>query len=409
MTAVQAHAATAELASAAEPVHVVAESEAEVRSIEPDLLKLLQRERVRTPNTDVDRFLATARFQGGDVRPYVALWRNAGGTAAAAIVARVSRRRVVPRVGYFRVPSPRVCCLDVVFGGFLGDRSPASITAMTAHLRELLRTRAVGCVAVNHLDEEHPVAPLLRRSAGAVVEPSVRWSTTLHPDLLTRKSSKHRSALRRSEKRLGEEAGGAVRLVTFSEPADVDAFVRGASELASRTWQGGIGAGFGDTPQWRSLLEIEAKAGRLRAYLLMCGDTAAALQVGAVYGGRYYLEVIGYDPRFAARSPGTILLTRAFEDLIARHVSEFDFGFGDADYKRAYGADQIRDVCVRIYGRGAAALTGRVIDGSALMCESIAERIASKAHSRHAAKRWARRVVASLRRNNGPKGENARD
>ena len=57
------------------------------------------------------------------------------------------------------------------------------------------------------------------------------------------------------------------------------------------------------------------------------------------YRGSYFLEQIGYDPKWKDLNVGTVLFLEALQDLCrdSGGAKVIDFGFGEADYKRSYG------------------------------------------------------------------------
>jgi hypothetical protein len=64
-----------------------------------------------------------------------------------------------------------------------------------------------------------------------------------------------------------------------------------------------------------------------------------AFQLAAIYRGSYFLEQIGYDPKWKDLNVGTVLFLAALEDLCQDNggAQVIDFGFGEADYKKCYG------------------------------------------------------------------------
>lgn len=67
------------------------------------------------------------------------------------------------------------------------------------------------------------------------------------------------------------------------------------------------------------------------------GDTIA-VQLGATSGGTFYPLQEGFEPDAASCSPGLVLQSAIFEDLIRRGIRIVDFQQGDEDFKRRWGA-----------------------------------------------------------------------
>jgi CelD/BcsL family acetyltransferase involved in cellulose biosynthesis len=80
----------------------------------------------------------------------------------------------------------------------------------------------------------------------------------------------------------------------------------------------------------------------MRCYLLEQNGEPIAFVLGIQWNGDFVYEELGYDPVFAAQSPGTVLLFHIVNDLIARNTPvRLNFGFGDAEYKRLFGNSQM--------------------------------------------------------------------
>jgi hypothetical protein len=115
-----------------------------------------------TPNTDPHRFAATVEALGDGVEPHVTLLGEAD-DPRAIIVARRSTRKLGCRVGYLPLPSPRLRCLDVVYGGLITDGSEPAKQAVCNHLRLTLEARDVDHVMVNQLPTDHELFGRLSR------------------------------------------------------------------------------------------------------------------------------------------------------------------------------------------------------------------------------------------------------
>ncbi|RMD63020.1 MAG: GNAT family N-acetyltransferase [Planctomycetota bacterium] len=340
----------------------------ELRSLEAiedrraDLQRLWERSPLRTPNAQIDRYLATTAALAPAQQPWVSLLVDDGEQPVVALLGRTLLRKAGATLGYLRFSAVRVRALDVVYGGALGELTPQRCAACCQRLGAVLRSGAVHSVQFNHLETESPLAaaieshPATRSLARLRAHEDVHLFCQLLPrsdkGFVDRLSSKHRYNLRRAERLLAEEAGGPTTFKRVETTAAVDDFVKRAAQVAARSWQARIGAAFADTPLWRSGLTCEATHGRLRAYLLEAGGRPVAYQIGAVHDGVYFLEVVGYDPDFARHSPGRLLLVKTLDDLEREGVGVFDFGFGDASYKRIYATGARQEALVSLFGPG---------------------------------------------------------
>lgn len=321
-----------------------------------------------TPNTDFERFVATTRAMGDSVRPWVMVVGH--GDGRALVVGRMSKRRVSVSLGYTRIQTLPIRCLDVVYGGVMTDgRENSHLLAAEAVLGELRSGRAQH-VMLNHLPADDPVAgALLRTGKALIAEEDLHWRFAMEAGgfekTLSRFSSKHRYNITRTDKLLVKAFGGRVEMRVFTSADEIDEFFVQTAQLAEKTYQAALGSAFADTPVWRSLLGAEAKAGRLRCHWLVCDGNPIAFQIGSIHGEVYMLESVGYLPEHTRLSPGTVLLMRSFADVLSAGARWVDYGFGDAPYKRMYGTESREEVTLHLYGRGGAALLAGAMDRSA--------------------------------------------
>ncbi len=334
--------------------------------IEQDWLEIRSRCGLETPWTHPERFLAELRVLPPDIQPRVVIFGEPG-TPRGAIIARISRSRLRCPLGYWHVHSPRLRVLKVVHGGLITDGSPQAEQNILDTLAEYLHTGEVDAISVNHLPVDDPLcAPLVERG-GVQQMQEPHWRLRMVPgsydQTIAAFSSKQRSEMRRRERALDKHCPGGVTLRCFAAPDEVDDLIGGAAAIAERTYQHGLGTGFRDEQPWRSILEHEARAGRLRAYWLECNGEPVAFQIGSIYNDVYFGDFIGYHPDYASRAAGIVLHAHVLRDLCNRNVRGFDYGFGHADYKRNYGTDCRDEALLMLYGstwraRGAAALIG---------------------------------------------------
>jgi CelD/BcsL family acetyltransferase involved in cellulose biosynthesis len=87
-----------------------------------------------------------------------------------------------------------------------------------------------------------------------------------------------------------------------------------------------------------------AARGWLRLYVLHVEGAAIAAVYGIEAGRRFSYYQSGYDPAWAARSPGLVLVGRTVEDAYARGLADYDFLRGTEAYKLDWAWDR-RDTC----------------------------------------------------------------
>lgn len=161
-------------------------------------------------------------------------------------------------------------------------------------------------------------------------------------------SAKTRSTLKRKRTRWTEAAGG-LTVGVYRTPHEVDAFVRLAGALSRRTYQGRLlDAGLPTDAAAVAAMHRDAAAGDFRGFILFHGDEAAAYLYLPVTAGLVVYAHLGYDPAYAALSPGTVLQLEALERLFAEpDLRLFDFTEGDGAHKQLFGRESV--ACADLY------------------------------------------------------------
>ncbi|RHW18293.1 GNAT family N-acetyltransferase [Sphingomonas gilva] len=91
---------------------------------------------------------------------------------------------------------------------------------------------------------------------------------------------------------------------------------------------------------WRAATADPVLATMLHAAMLTLGGRDAAFTFGIDCGARRHIIANGFDPAFAAHSPGRVLAWRDLAQARGAGIAEVDWGAGDSGYKRQFGAER---------------------------------------------------------------------
>jgi CelD/BcsL family acetyltransferase involved in cellulose biosynthesis len=279
---------------------------------------------------------------GGDL-VYMATARaaEAGGelTGLAVLNPRPVKVRVAPRlVPPVALTGYRLVGSQVVTAG--GDE-PA-VAAVRAFAR-LLADGPAECLVFEDIEVDSPLWRAIRtvtreRSVTAFYHRGSQphhWIRFPDPpaDYWKKFSGKTRSTLRRKATKFEHT------LVKYTAPDDVPKFLEQAHRVSARSWQGNrLGVRVANSPAERAMWGAVADVGAFRSYVLEHQGNPVAFLLGTCWNGFYNYEEVGYDQDFSRHSPGTVLLYRAIEDLIAHDTPHtLDFSYGDADHKQLFG------------------------------------------------------------------------
>jgi CelD/BcsL family acetyltransferase involved in cellulose biosynthesis len=141
-----------------------------------------------------------------------------------------------------------------------------------------------------------------------------------------------------------------------------------------------------------------AHAGKLRMYTLHAARRPVASVYGVVHGTKFNYYQSGYDPNWACKSVGLVLLARTVQDAFAEGLREFDFLRGNEGYKGEWSRAERWTIQLRLW-RGARGRAARAALGASLFAREAVKAALPKAGM--AAVRRARRIVRARR----PEGE----
>ena len=325
---------------------VVAKNLAEVESLRPVWEKLQKEETYPVPNADIDRFISVIEPLQDTVRPHIILLRY-NGSSEAMVIGRVGRIKLNCRVGYKTLFRPALKGLSIVYGGLIGKFTDNALCVLLQELRLALARNEVDVVTFNHLRTDAPIHQIIKTKFNFLCRSHFQnfqnhWQTLIpgpSEGLDRIISKKQQRDIQRCVRNLEKTGSGPVRFVCYQKKGEIQEFMDIASSISDSTYQGKMGLGFVADSLTRSLLSQSQENGWLRAYVLYAGSEPVAFEYGCLYRDRYFAEQAGYDLRWNAYGPGTILQLKIFEHLsLNDKVVIYDFGLGDAIYKQRLGS-----------------------------------------------------------------------
>lgn len=180
-------------------------------------------------------------------------------------------------------------------------------------------------------------------------------------------SSRRRQDYRRAARK-AEQMGNVRAEVLSPRVSEVDRLLDLAFAIEAASWKGVEGSALKlDQARgrfFRKFAALAAEEGTLRIALLFIGEDAVAMQLAVETLGRFWLLKIGYDERFAACSPGQILMRESIARAAERELKSFEFLGGIAAWTEAWTKEHRDCVCIRVYPMGmrsATALTATAI------------------------------------------------
>ncbi|WP_018994411.1 GNAT family N-acetyltransferase [Thioalkalivibrio sp. ALJ2] len=162
-------------------------------------------------------------------------------------------------------------------------------------------------------------------------------------------SSKSRQTMRRKVRKFADASGGTIDWRTYRTPEEIETFRSLAREVSRLTYQERLlNAGLPDDDAFAERSARLAAADQVRAYLLFLdGEPVAYLYCPARDSALVY-AYLGYHPKVAALSPGTVLQWLVLESLFQEgRFRYFDFAPGDSPHKALFGS--AHQLCADVY------------------------------------------------------------
>jgi hypothetical protein len=349
------------------------------------------------PNSDIDFYLMILESRKEILRPHVmVLYR--GGYPEAMLIGRLEQERVEFRIGYRTVVRTHARVLTIVYGGRLGNESKANDEAFVSELTSSLKRGEADMAFLSYLRADSALYDVATRTPSflcrdhfPVVNP--HWTMSLAgsvPDVYRKLSHGARWQLRK----LLKDFKGNVKVRCFRDPETMEHMIEAAEQIATNTYQRGLGVGFIDNNETRRRISFVAKRDWLRSYVLYVDGNPCAFSIGTVYGKRFHLNYLGYDPNYRKYSPGTFVLIRAIEDLHANGIREIDFGFGDAFYKKLFGDQTWQEASVSIFAPTLKGVQVKLLNMLTATTARAASKLLSRSRILHKVKRiWRDHLI----------------
>jgi len=311
--------------------------------------------------TDQNYFLWSLEGEAQVLRPHV-LAVDREGRTDAMLVARLSQVRLPSKLGYATVYAPHVRALSVVHDGLLGQQDRGVVDAVLDELFACLELGVADVVLLRQVRRDSSLREAALARAGfltrqRIAHTDLRWQIDLpktFDEYLASLSSATRKGIRRTAAQVEKAFGERLSIRRFQDVTDLDDYLRDAESIAARTYQRSLGVGFLDDERQRARIRMLMERGWFRSYVLYLDGYPVAFEQGEAYRSRFVSVRAGYDPACGQHRIGAYLLLKAIEDLVEdARFSLFDFGLGDADYKRKLAHRSIEEGDLAVFARRA--------------------------------------------------------
>jgi hypothetical protein len=376
----------------------IAENSDEIEAIRPAWEYLQSREPFSLIDTDIDRYLSIIESMEGKAQPYVIVLSYEG-KPSVMVIARIQILEHVIKVGYKTLFKPKLKTLVVVYGGILGQPDSDICTFIMQILIKLLRSREVNMIYFSYLKKDSHIYELSRKMPSVFTRNyfpvvDLHWQTSISnttEEFGWILSKKRKREIYRCIRNLESKCSGPLNVMCYHQKDNIQEFLKIASQISDLTYQKGMGQGLNENSFMLKLLNQAQDKQWLRAYVLFAGIEPVAFEYGCVYRDLYFAEQAGFNPAYSAYSPGTILQLKIFEHLgQVDGVTKYDFGFGDAVYKRRFGNYSWSEVSAYIFAPYFYPIIINMLDSSIKAISFVLSNIIHKLGFTEKIKKWWR-------------------
>jgi hypothetical protein len=359
-------------------------------------------------DADPDFLDAISRVRPEVISPYTATLRAGDdeGSPVAMAVGRLETITVPCRIGYQRLPSPRLRTITIVDGGMIGDLDGDRAERLVRDLVAAVDRGEAEALAFHKLRIGSPahdavvrVGAGLPRRRFRVDASRSRWLLDLPDTLAAYRSSRSRStreSLKRYEKKFERDFAGRFELRRFDRPGDLESILADMEPVAAKTYQRSLGVGFADNAEFRALIELGLRKRWFRAWVLYIDGGSVAFWFGFGYRGVFLIGSPGYDPALGDYRVGNYVHLRMIDDLCQDPtIRSVDYGSGDAEYKRRFGTTETEEQDVLVFGPGWRAIGIRLELDAAAGLNRLARRLVGGRLAETIKQRWRHRSAGA--------------
>jgi len=301
------------------------------------------KEAASNPETHPDYIKNLLTFRDSVISPYIVVVRR-GQSIETMLIARLEDDCIESKIGNYAIFRKKARLINIAYRGLIGTQDDQSILAILRKIDEDLEIGVADFAVFTQLREESISAKALNEMSDASLRianlgPSVHHLFKI-PDtpenVLGRRSGSHRKKSSYYRRKAEREIAN-MEIVEAGTAEQLDQYLPEMDALAEMTYQRAIGAGFRLNAESRGLIDIGLKHRWIRVWLLNGDDGLRAFAMGLNYAGTFNYFTPAYDPNYSRFGLGSILLIHILEQLSKdQSIEYFDFGFGDADYKKGF-------------------------------------------------------------------------
>ena len=286
------------------------------------------------------------------------------------IIGATYKNCVSIKIGYSSIKTPELKSFDVEIGGLISNGEIESDNAIVEFFRTLLNQKEIDKLEIMHLSKTHKLWEQVKNGLGvrsrAIYKLGLEWIGIIRNAKTGEKINVHSGStnrtFRKMDRKILKHFKQKLETVVIKTPEQIVSFIKNAEIIDKKSYHLALGVGIENNDYWNKMFHAMAQGGYFRGYLLMAEAEPIAYYQGMVYKDIYYGFLTSYVSDYRNLSPGAYLYRRIVDLLVEENINIYNFGFGDAEYKRFYGTESKTEATFRIYGFSTKARISKFLD-----------------------------------------------
>ena len=309
------------------------------------------------PWTDFDYYVNIVIHEKGILKPnIIVVYENK--TPIFLLIGNIIVKDYKLKLGYKSIFGIKSKYLKIMYGGILGDQSPKVCRETIYFIKNILSKEKIDYVFFKELDTNSELFKASKNFGGKFIVSKIDIPNPhLYLDIpesyekfLYARTQKERQNIRRNTKKLEKDFKGRFEIKLYQNLEDADTIMSDTNEIASKTYQSKLGATMFDDKITRDKIQYELQNKRFYVWIMYIEKKPVAYWICIVYGKTCLGSKTGYLQEYNQYRPGLHLFSIMIEYFCKTDfVNRFDFGFGDAAYKRRYYSSILIESNVFIY------------------------------------------------------------
>ena len=296
--------------------------------------------------TDFDYYINIVIHEIGVLKPYIIVVFE-DQNPIFLLIGNILENDYQFKIGYKSILKIKTNYLEIMYGGILGDQSPAVCRETVYFIKNILTKEKIDYVFFRHLDINSNLYKAIKKFGGIlstgrfdVANPHLYMDIPeSYEKFLKTLKLNERKNIKRYARKLESDLIGKIEIKFYQSLEDIDRIMEDVEEIATKTYQSKLGVTMINDRDTRKRIQFELQNSRLLVWVLYIEEKPVSYWTGLLYKKSILGSTMGYLQEYSQYRPGLYLMVKMIAYFCGSdRFCKFDFGFGDADYKREYAS-----------------------------------------------------------------------